>query len=422
MSAPAASGRAAIAGAVARMQLRKSGDLARALRAPRSRRANPTALISSVLIKPVGDACNLRCTYCYERPEPLLHRRMSTDVLDALIADLPNYTGQRLTVAWHGGEPMLAGRDFLRESITRFADAGSSVGIEVAQAIQTNAVLVDRRWAELLLEMDMDVGVSLDGPADLHDMSRIGPNGRPTHRLVRRGIEQLVATGVRVGAIAVISESHANRADDVLNAIAETGICRFDAHPAVGKECSLGVSGASYSQFMCELFDAWLAHDHEELEIATFDDAIAWLLGGQPRLCYFAGACTQIVGVEPSGDVVPCTRPFDRSQWTFGNVLDQPLSEILTGSRYREFQRLDRQAQSHPRDCRWSGLCNQGCPQHRQTSGKDDVGGRNLLCSCTGGSTGFAELFGHIEQRLDDYVPWLYDCGMIAAPPHALPA
>ena len=142
----------------------------------------------------------------------------------------------------------------------------------------------------------------------------------------------------------------------------------------------------------------------------TFDDVFQARLGQAPSTCYFAGNCTRIVGFDPNGDVLPCTRPFDRSRYTYGNIADTPLEAIVAGPSFVGFQREDLAAQERSRSCPWFELCHDGCPQHRQTDGAQDVAGANLYCACQSGVPGgHAAIFAHIVSRTDAVLDALDD-------------
>jgi uncharacterized protein len=157
----------------------------------------------------------------------------------------------------------------------------------------------------------------------------------------------------------------------------------------------------SFADFVIDLFDCWLDGGLPGIRISTFDDIVASALGTGPSICYFAGTCTSIVAIDANGDVLPCTRPFDRAKYTFGNIGQQGLSEIVGSPPFRDFHARDLTAQNNTATCRWHAMCHNGCPQHRISDNRQEIAGKNLYCQCQSGiEGGFAAIFEHATDRI----------------------
>jgi uncharacterized protein len=160
-----------------------------------------TPPVDRVLFK-VAAACNLACDYCYWFRDQRVHAlpRVASDmVLRSFLARLREYLeAQRpatFTVSLHGGEPMLLGFKRLIGLVIALKTLETETGVRIHVNMQTNATLIDPRWARALKELDVSVGVSLDGPEALNDAHRITRSGAPTYAAVRRGYEALTAAG-----------------------------------------------------------------------------------------------------------------------------------------------------------------------------------------------------------------------------------
>jgi len=360
--------------------------------------------VSSVLVKPVSDLCNLRCSYCYEGEVDVRvnTRRMPDEILERIISETLGQARHTLHFLWHGGEPFLAGLDFYRKALS-FQDTQNTRGISITNGIQTNGTLLNEQWCEFFANHNFHVGVSIDGPEDLHDRNRYGLGKRGSFRQMTRGLKLLQDYKIPFTAIVVVTADSNGRAQDVFNVLRELGVDHYDVHPGFGMETSgpkRPVEPKVYSQFVINLFENWLTSGREEIYIPVFEDIFQALIGSGPSTCYFAGTCSNIVGIEANGDVIPCTRPFDKSLYTFGNIRETSLPRILEGDRSRRFTIEDHEGQRNSQSCPWYAMCHNGCPQHRVTDGERNVSGANLYCSCQSGSAGgFSEIFEHVVRR-----------------------
>ena len=136
------------------------------------------------MAKPAAAACNLECRYCYylHRTDAKPARRMTHEVLETFIRDAIGAQTDipEIAFSWQGGEPLLVGLDFFHDVVAlqaRFAPPG----VQVQNSLQTNGTLIDANWAEFLADHRFLVGLSLDGPAHLHDPLRRDARGRASH-------------------------------------------------------------------------------------------------------------------------------------------------------------------------------------------------------------------------------------------------
>lgn len=375
----------------------------------------PVNDIRAVLIKLVSDHCNLRCTYCYEGLDGDRQEtgRMSEEMLRHIIREACGQLsgGGDLQFLWHGGEPLLAGRELFEVGIREQARCALP-GVKFRNSVQTNGTLLDKDWINFLAEADFAVGLSLDGPDYLHDTKRVDKTGGGTHSAVVRAIEQLQSTGIDFGVICVIGSHHAGYADETIRHFHDLGVKHLDLHQDIGKsDGKFALGPLAFATFMIEAFETWLDLGDPSFRINIFDDFLLGWLGAHPRTCYFNGSCGSIVAVEANGDVVPCTRPFDRTDNTFGNVRFQSFNEVIGGERLADFRKRDAVGIARTQNCRWHRLCHGGCPQHRRSKaasirGQEDVSGINPYCGCVSGEPGgYAALWEHIASRVTALFP-----------------
>jgi uncharacterized protein len=368
--------------------------------------ATPFQPVRAILVKPVGDQCDLRCTYCYEGQgaDRLRSGRMKPAMLATVIDTTCQQAQGGIDFLWHGGEPTLAGRDFLAQAMALQAP-WKERGLRIGNVLQSHGARMDDDWAAFLAEHGFSVGVSIDGPSWLHDRHRIDHQGRGSYDRVAAGVAALRRHGVAVAAITVISEAMLGHEAEILGQYRALGLRGADFHPRVGNLAAADahpLDPVDYAAFMCRLWDAWRGGD-DDFTVATFDDGIRFYLGVERRICYFSGRCGDIAAIDPDGAVTSCTRPFPRDRYEFGTLAKAPLSAISADDRFSRFRSEDLVGQQRTTHCRWHGLCGNGCPQHRLDGDGPAVDGANLYCACVSGrGGGYGALWAHIESSLLD--------------------
>ena len=377
---------------------------------PRRSTVPPVTPIRELLVMTVGDTCNLACRYCYEaaRRGQGPDRRMRIETLRRILDNVLPYVRPPFLLAWHGGEPLLMGREFFEVALDLVRDVAG--GDWVMMGLQTNATLLDAGWAELLRKHSVGVGVSLDGPPAAHDAQRVTPNGAGTYAQTLRGIGALRDAGVPFGTIAVIDAAHAatpGSAKALFEHFGELGIRSYDVHPslthtAAGRWANL--SPADYSRFMIDLFERWIGEGDPDIRIGFFEHFFQGMTGQKSETCYLSGACASVLGVGPQGWAIPCTRPFDAA-FTFGNLAERSLPDILRDPPFQRFKREEAAGRGDLRSCQWSSLCAAGCPHDRVRDDRQAIDGANVYCTCqTGAQGGYPAIFGHIRARIEAIV------------------
>lgn len=397
-----ASSRAEFAKSIAEV-MRERGTLAR-----KARDNLPGQTLQAIIVKPLGDTCDLRCSYCYEGYQGQRYNNKTMDVglLEKVIHDAIEQAEGGLSFLWHGGEPTLAGIDFFQMAI-HFQKIHNTNNIPIRNALQTHGLAINSEWIDFLRENDFTIGVSVDGTRDLHDKNRKNIRGEGTFDSACQSIRLLTAAGLSVGVITVVSDSFEGREQEILDTYGSLGIASADFHPQYGNYPFYRdpVTPVIFARFMTNLFDRWVDHP-TSFSILTFDECLRFLAGIGPRVCYFSGRCSTVVAVEGDGSVVSCTRPFRRDHYTFGNVNGNNLSHITASEPFTRFKREDERAIARTSDCRWHKMCGNGCAQHRTTNSIPEVSGSNLYCRCSSGEEGgYATLWEHITHHLIENFP-----------------
>ncbi len=332
-----------------------------------------TPRITSLLIKPASAVCNLDCDYCFyldREADPyasLPGRRMTLEVLDRLVRTWLFYSYPNSVFAFQGGEPTLAGLKFFEKLIELQKEHGRD-GQNVSNALQTNAILIDRDWAQLFRAYNWLVGVSLDGPAEIHDRYRLNKGRQPTWTRVIEAVETLQKEKVEFNILCVLNDANVGRPRELYKFFKELGVDNIQYIPLSefqpdGTPLPFTVTPEQYGRFLCETFDMWWP-DRRKIRIRFFDNLAEALAGQKPGSCTLHETCDSYVVVEYNGDVYPCDF-FVEKDWKLGNIAVDSWPEIAR--RQRRFNFASKKTLAHPacQVCEYQGICHGGCPKFR---------------------------------------------------------
>jgi len=373
------------------------------------------------LAKPIGPACNLRCTYCFYLDKSALFPssaslRMPDDVLENFIRDyIRLQDAAEISFAWQGGEPTLLGIDFFRKVLTlqqRFAD-----GRPITNALQTNATLIDDAWGEFLAEHGFLVGVSIDGPAELHDSYRIDPRGGPSFARVRQGIEKLKQHRVEFNTLTVVNRRNVKHPLKVYRFLKDIGARFIQFIPLVEREVPANRGGGlasppcpgertrtrpapwsvmpvAYGNFLTAIFDEWVREDVGSTFVQLFDNALGSWLGHGSSLCVFAETCGRAIAIEHDGSVYACDH-YVYPQYRLGRLGERTLANMVDSPAQRKFGADKRDTlPAYCRRCEFRFACHGECPKHRFLDTPDGEPGLNYLCA------GYRHFFRHIDPYM----------------------
>ncbi|MCS6861749.1 MAG: anaerobic sulfatase maturase [Abditibacteriales bacterium] len=364
--------------------------------------APPPAMPSAfhLMIKPHGAICNLDCTYCfYLRKEHLYDEGASFRMSDAV---LESFTRQyieaqrvpEVTFGWQGGEPTLMGLDFFRKAVA-VQEKCRPAGMKIANTLQTNGVLLDDAWCRFLKEHGFLVGLSLDGPRELHDAYRVDKGGKPTFDKVYRALKLLQKHGVEFNVLCVVNRINADHPLRVYRFFKGEGVQFIQFIPAVERTPDGGVTdwtvrAEQWGTFLCGVFDEWVRRDVGRVFVQSFDVALQAWVGMEPSLCVHAQTCGNCLAIEHNGDLFSCDHYVD-ADYFLGNVMEIPMTDLVASPFQRKFGRDKRD--TLPRYCRECPVlfaCNGGCPKDRFISTPDGEPGLHYLCA------GYKQFFTHI--------------------------
>jgi uncharacterized protein len=391
----------------------------------------PAASGFHLMAKPSGPACNLDCTYCFYLEKEALYdtratRRMSPAVLEAYVRETIATTpaDQPVLFAWQGGEPTLLGIAFYRRALELQRQYGNGRMIE--NSFQTNGILIDEEWALFLAEHGFLVGLSLDGPAEIHDHHRRYRSGEPSHALVMAALERLQRHDVAYNVLACVDRNSSRHPQTTYRWLKAQGVEYIQFTPIVERlagpaytsagfthEGPSGEKGAGvtpfsvrpreWGRFLATVFDEWRRKDIGRVFVMNFEWTLAALVGAPGVVCVHRPECGRALVVEHDGDVFSCDH-FVYPEYKLGNLTREPLAAMVDSTRQQAFGKAKRD--TLPRQCRECpqlDLCWGGCPKQRFLTTRDGEPGLNWLCE------GYLHYLGHAR-------PWLQSiAGLLAA-------
>lgn len=381
-----------------------------------------------LLAKPTGATCNLDCKYCFFLSKDSLYpnerTRMSDVVLERYIQQrLAQHGEPEINIAWQGGEPTIMGLDFFKHSIELVAKYRKPEQ-KVLHTIQTNGLLIDDEWCAFLKEHNFLVGLSIDGPKDMHDAYRVDKRGGGSFHLVIRAWELLQRHGVDCNILCTVHAANADkplevyrffrddlqagfiqfipiveRATEELLPVANKG---WGERPGGDRPLYLqrgslvtdrSVGAEQFGRFLCAIFDEWIKRDVGKVFVQTFDVALgSWL--GQHNLCIFSPTCGNALALEHNGDMYSCDH-YVEPDHLLGNIKNTHMLELVASEKQRKFGRHKFDSlPKYCRDCEVLFACYGECPRNRFITTPDGEPGLNYLCG------GYKEFFNHIDASM----------------------
>ena len=368
------------------------------------------------MVKPIGSACNLDCHYCYYRDKSEIYNdrmpRMSEELLEKYINQYINGASQEnISFCWHGGEPLMAGLPFFEKAMElQNKYAGDKV---IENTLQTNGILVNDDWCRFFKDNNFLIGLSLDGPEDIHDAFRRDCGGAPTFTRVMKAVELMTKHGVEFNILSTVNARSEGRGAEVYKFLSSINpylqflpvveyvrerlgkrplIVSPDEEDAVPAPWSVSAKG--YGQFMCDVFDEWMKFDVGRKFVQLFDITLGNWCGVPPTLCAFGEVCGDGLVVEHNGDVYSCDH-FVYPEYRLGNIADNELVAMYRSSEQQAFGRDKRDALPlECKRCNYYFLCRGECPKHRFEYAKNGEPYMNVLCE------GYKMFFRHTDPYM----------------------
>ncbi|HEY0744825.1 MAG TPA: radical SAM protein [Chryseosolibacter sp.] len=334
--------------------------------------------------------CNLRCTYCHDwraRSKPMPFNVLATLIKKAI--ETSSY--QRVDFIWHGGEPLLLGRKFFEKALLLQQKLKRKNQV-IRNSLQTNGTLLNEEWCEFFTANNFHIGVSLDGPPELHNRNRKYASGKNSFEDVKRGIELLKRHQVQFGVLMVLNHSALElEVKDLFEFFTSLGAKSFSFLPArpdniVGENTGEVatpdyVNPEEFTSFMKRIFNYWYALDNPQIQIREITSITQMLMGGRANVCTLAGQCIgQYFHVEANGDLYHCDKYLGDTSYFLGNIVRQSFSDICTSEKILALVENEKANIARLQACPYFHFCNGGCPHDRYVAEKNYSNYDNTCC------------------------------------------
>lgn len=364
-----------------------------------------------LLAKPSGAICNLNCAYCFFLNKELLYPgsrfRMSEELLEQYIRQLiESHRSNQVNIAWQGGEPTMRGLDFYRKAMA-LAEKHRRPGMTFLNTMQTNGTLLNDDWCEFFKEHNFLIGLSIDGPRELHDVYRVDKRGRPTFDNVMRGLRLLQKHEVDYNLLTTVNRVNADHPLDVyrflrdeartdwiqfipvVERINEDGLTLYQEGSTVSDR---SVLPQQFGDFLSTVFDEWVHRNVGRIYVQTFEATVRnWMGMSSSGICVFNETCGQGLALEHNGDLYACDH-FVEPDYLLGNIQDEHMVEMVASEQQLKFGQDKRDTlPQYCLDCDVRFACHGECPKNRFLTTPDGEPDLNYLCA------GFKQFFHHVD-------------------------
>jgi uncharacterized protein len=360
-----------------------------------------------IFAKPVGATCNLSCLYCYYLEKADLYKDlglgfMSYDILEKYIIQHINAgTDPVIRFSWHGGEPTLAGLDFFRK-VVELQRKYKSAGQKILNGIQTNGTLINSEWCKFLAGENFFVGISIDGPEEIHNKFRISKDKRGSFKKTLNGFEFLRKHNVQTELLTVVNIENVNFPLEVYRFLKQLGSKYLTFLPLVEKDpgsdsgaSKISVPSKAFGSFLSTIFDEWVAEDIGRIKIQIIEEAARTAFDQGHTLCIFKKICGGVPVIEHNGDFYSCDHYVDKEH-LIGNINELSLAEVLDSNRQKNFgQAKLNTLPEYCLSCEVRDMCNGECPKNRFIKTPSGESGLNYLCP------GYKRFFNHVKPFVD---------------------
>jgi len=361
-----------------------------------------------VFVKPIGSSCNLGCQYCYYLEKEHLYPgrkslRMPDHVLEEyIIQHIEASSDPVINFSWHGGEPTLVGLDYFRK-IVELQHKHLPTNQKILNGIQTNGTLLDDAWCRFFKDEGFVVGISIDGPEDMHNRYRTTKNKKSSFKKTMRGYELLQKYRVSTEILCVVNAYNVNHPLEIYRFFRDLGTQYMTFLPLVerlpgspGKIDENSVPPELYGILLCKIFDEWQAKDIGKVKVQIFEEAARTAFGQEHTLCVFKKTCGGVPVIEHNGDFYSCDH-YVNAEYHLGNILETHLFDLLESSAQRAFGQAKLDTLPHYcQVCEVREMCNGGCPKNRFIHTPDGEPGLNYLCP------GYKHFFNHCKPFVDE--------------------
>jgi uncharacterized protein len=338
---------------------------------------------------------------------------MSEELLEKTIKEIAALHLEHVEFNWHGGEPLLAGIEFYKKAKELQQKYIGDQTI-IRNSIQTNGTLITEEWVNFFIDYNFGVGISLDGPEEIHDSNRCFKSGKGSFSFVMKGIKTLQNRIFDICVIPVVTEPCVDKAKYLFDFFVNHRINHFAFTPCNPKRDRLGklpddkaqyiISPDHFGRFMINIYDLWMGSNNPEISIRYLKQITKILLGGYSTLCLFKKGqlCYQFLTINTNGNIYPCDS-YMSENFLFGNIKFNSLKEVMLDSSYKEFSQNVIEVPEECKCCLIYEICGGGCSFYRYFQ-MDNFNHKGYYCDST------KMIVDHISDHIfkHDIPTWIY--------------
>lgn len=326
------------------------------------------------VIKPVGNACNSRCVYCfYSGRHPSTFTVMDDILREEVIRKFLSWDADRVDFIWHGGEPLLAGTEFYQKAIKE-QEKHNLLNKSISNSFQTNGTLLDDEWVSFCIDNNFDIGLSFDGTPELHDKQRPMIGEVSSYKIIDKAFDLMQEKGLKINVICVVTKQSLSKWKEIIDFCIQRGINSIDFSPCNDAfnqhdSDSIEITMKEFSEFIIHIFEYWVDNSDPSFRIRTIDNVITGIFNKEPLLCHMrAGtSCGLFATINNDGNIYICDNLDSESDRLIDNIknvvsYDQILHNDTLTSYQNEFTATRRNLNCD--SCSIQHVCSAGCPKY----------------------------------------------------------
>ncbi len=331
----------------------------------------------SVMTKPSSSNCNMQCEYCFYHD--ISNKRiqksygfMNFKLLEMIVQKALKEVEEECTFAFQGGETTLVGIDFYKK-LVEYEQKYNQKNIEINNAIQTNGLAIDEEWSYFFAQNHFLVGISLDGPKDIHDLYRVDIYGKGTFQRIIKAIHLFDQYRVKYNILTVVTPQVARHIHKIYNFFKNKNFTYLQFIPCLDPldeepgGYNFSLTPEKYGYFLKTLFDLWyedIMKGHI-ISIRYFDNLIQLLMGYHPETCGMSGHCNCQFIIEANGGIYPCDF-YVLDKWYLGNIKEKSFIKILKSPISLKFIEMSKYIDPKCHNCSFFPICRGGCRRWRE--------------------------------------------------------
>lgn len=332
----------------------------------------------NLLIKPSSGNCNINCNYCFysdvtDNRITKNYGYMTKEIAEKLIFEAFNTDVKTINFAFQGGEPTLIGIDFFK-SFHNFVNKLNTKNTIVNFSIQTNGILINKKWIELFKKYNYLVGVSLDGNKHVHDTFRKTFKKEGTFSQVYKNIKLLQKNNINFNILSVVNKNTVKYSHEIYSFFKKSHFKYLQFIPCLDKlngdfNEDFSLTQEAYGEFLHNTFQLWYEDfkNGKYVSIRFFDNLISLILNNQPESCDMVGHCSINTVVEANGSIYPCDF-YVLDEFKLGNIMTTSLSNLISSDKAVDFIKSSIKEHEDCKVCSFKNLCRSGCRRHKDFS------------------------------------------------------